>query len=627
MPLNTLSNKTSTGIKPQQTAFQNFQTTMNNMKTQQQPTLLSNFYGLAKNTTGNFQQQGKEINKQTTAQKDLYSDDKIKAMMDDLKSKTKTKIADTTTKLDTGVAGVGNTISFPGSPSDETIKGLNDGTYKANTTVTPEQNQANIDKINTDMADGKIDDPENRKLFDSLFMSDRTAEAEKMLAEMLGSIGKGMGVPVDPAAPPVAEGVGANPADSINTDGDWGASYTGSAEERNKQLENLRKQAIADLLGVEYNVADDVTPNDTWKGQLMGTNDYENLAYNQSQLLENPNSTPESVYGALGLSQTGNAYMDAMNRASARDGALNAMQSAEGTTANRDAATQGFTNEKKSYADTMKDIESRWDTAGAATQAELDKSKTDAKIAIEGKDIGTKSTEDIAKQAKVLTDAQAKAQGIKATNAKDSEYQALLKKNKDLYTKQVAGEQEAARVAQVKAEKQAKVDEYKRDAVTRGKAPEDVEAVIAAADAAGTTPEEIESVLSKLTDEELKTYVTNYGNAADTMGTVNKVIQAAGIAIPNLPYAVVAGLGGLIAQFVLEGKKKKYEGEQKKREEAEEAAKKDAENAAALQAAITANNEAYGSERDDPPRRETPAEREQTKALQTLTRNWDNTLV
>jgi hypothetical protein len=560
MPLNTLSNQTSIGVKPKQTAFQNFQTTMNNMKTQQQPTLLSNFYGLAKNTTGNFQQQGKEINKQTTAQKDLYSDDKIKAMMDDLKSKTKTKIADTSTKLNTGVAGVGNTISFPGSPSDETIKGLNDGTYKANTTVTPEQNQANIDKINTDMVDGKIDDPENRKLLEGLSLGDSPVEVENLI-------------------------------NAINTDGDWGASYTGSAEERNKQLENLRKQAIADLLGVEYSVADDVTPNDTWKGQLMGTNDYENLAYNQSQLLENPNSTPESVYGALGLSQTGNAYMDAMNRASARDGALGAMQSAEGTTANRDAATQGFTNEKKSYADTMKDIESRWDTAGAATQAELDKSKTDAKIAIEGKDIGIKSTEDIAKQAKVLTDAQAKAKGIKATNAKDSEYQALLKKNKDLYVKQVAGEQEAARVAQVKAERQAKVDDYRRDATTKGKAPEDVDAVISAAEAAGTTPEEIESVLSKLTDEELKTYVTNYGNAADTMGTVNKVIQAAGIAIPNLPYAVIAGLGGLIAQFVLEGKKKKYEGEQKRRAEAEAVAKKAAADAAALAEAQAARQE------------------------------------
>jgi rRNA processing protein Gar1 len=314
-------------------------------------------------------------------------------------------------------------------------------------------------------------------------------------------------------------------------------------------------------LGIEYGIAEDVTPEDTWKGQLNDTNNWEDLAYQQAQLLENPNSTPESVYGALGLSQTGNAYFDAINRSGARSGALNAMQDAKGSTAARDAATQGFTKETTDYMNAMKDIESRWDTAGAATQGELDKGKTALKTGLETKDIGKTSEADITAKAETLAKAEAKAKGIKETNAANSEYMKLLQKNKDLYGKQVKSEVEAAA-------KQEKLRKENDDLQKRGHSPESASAIQKAAEDSGQPVEVVEKEIQRLTDEEVEKYIKAYGDAADNVGVVNKVLGAVSMIFPSIQGSGLAALGGLVAQKVLSSKQKKYQEEQKRRKDA-----------------------------------------------------------
>jgi hypothetical protein len=462
MPLNTLAGQTAAGTKPKATGFENFQSVMQNMKKQQQPTALSNFYGLNKATTSNIQGQNQQVNKQTEAQKQLYSDDKIKNMMDDLKTKASDKMKSTTTKLDEGVGKVG-TVSFPGSPSDEHLTSIMDGTYKADTKLSAADLDANSKIVSDDLADGKIDDQKTRDIFEKLLADDATGEMQKGIEEMIAAIQTGM-VNNMGATPPPAAALGNTPdINDVNTEGNWGAAYTDAATGRNTSLEALRQQAIKDLLGIEYGVADDVTPQDTWGGQLNDTNKYEDLAYQQAQLLENPNSTPESVYGALGLSQTGNAYFDAINRSGARNEAINAMRDAEGSTANRDAAKQGFTTATKDYMGAMKDIESRWDEAGTSLKGELDTLKTGTKDALDKKDLGKISEADITAKAKTLTDAQAKAQGIKEVNTKNSEYMKLLQANKEKYTTQVTAEKKAA------TEKAAAAETARIDAAARAK--------------------------------------------------------------------------------------------------------------------------------------------------------------
>jgi hypothetical protein len=292
MPLNTLAGQTSTGTnKPKATGFENFQSVMQNMKKQQQPTTLSNFYGLNKATTSNIQGQNQQVNKQTAAQKQLYSDDKIKTMMDDLRTKYKASIDKVSSGLDEKVKKVG-TVSFPGSYTDETINDLMDGKYKADTDKPKEQIDADIKIISDDLADGKIDDQRTRDIFAGVFGDQSSGQIDADMQNLMTILNGGAAARAEPSPYDI---------NSIDTSTDWASGFTKAATDRNVSLEELRKQAIADLLGIEYGIAEDVTPEDTWKGQLNDTNNWEDLAYQQAQLLENPNSTPESVYGALGL--------------------------------------------------------------------------------------------------------------------------------------------------------------------------------------------------------------------------------------------------------------------------------------------------------------------------------------
>lgn len=535
MPSNVLQGQTVAGTKPKPTAFETYQTTLKSLKPQ--PSRLSSFYGLSGKTTGNIQQQQQNVQKKTQEQQDVYKNENIKKMMDDLKTKYGEQLKGVGDKLTQGIKTAG-TISFPGSPSDETIKALNDGTYKADTTASIGDLNANIDLITKDLSDGKVDDPKVRELFAGQLTGDIEKQAGALLQEMYKDV-TGTAAPVSAVPPDV---------NAIDTSGDWASSYTAAANARNKQLEDLRAQALADLLGINLNVQEDVTPRDTWEEQTRGPSDYENLAFEQAKMLESPNATPESVYGALGLSQTGNAYFDALNREASRREALNAMQGAKGTAADRSGALQGFTGAKEQFGKAMQDIESRWDTQAAATKGELDNLRNAVKTSISTKDIGIKTDEQIKAKAKELADAEAKANGIKITNAKNSDYMKLLAKNKALYEKQIADE--------AKAQKRAEASDNLQK---QGYKKEDADAVVAAAEQANVTPEQLVQTLESLTEEQLNKYISAYGSNLDTVKVVSGILSAGSLHPMLAPLTGPASLGGFLTSLVLKGKQNKYQ--------------------------------------------------------------------
>jgi hypothetical protein len=221
------------------------------------------------------------------------------------------------------------------------------------------------------------------------------------------------------------------------------------------------------------------------------------------------------------------------------------MQDAKGSTAARDAATQGFTKETTDYMNAMKDIESRWDTAGAATQGELDKTKTDIKTGLEKKDIGILSDEQIKANADRLANAENIAKGIQGANTSNSDYMKLLQKNKDLYTKQVKTEAEAAEKAKIATSNK---ENFRKAARDMGIPDSQADQLEQQATASGIDLMGIVDKLKNLTPEERRTISNNFESVRQQLG--NATLTTAGMA--STAAAVIPLFGPVVAAFILQ---------------------------------------------------------------------------
>ena len=575
MPLNVLAGQTaSQDNKPKQTAFEAYQSTIKNLQPMQ--SRLGNVFGIAGRTTGNINKQSQNVIDTTGQQKQKFSDTNIKNQMDALKTQHQQSIGAVGNQLNQKAQAMG-TISFPGSPSDETIKALNSGTYQADTTTSLKELQDNSQLIRADLADGNMDDPRVVELFKSnwdmlkglvpaassagggstatpadkepwVSPNKGTAKDRGLLESAFGLVNRDPDNPspqkdlgripekVDPfifqkpglpslqdyGYPPMdSPAVSVNPVESIDTAQDWAANYQTAANAYNAQKDALRAQALSDLLGIKFDVADDVTPRDTWDEQARQTSDLENLAYAQGQMLESPNSGLNSVYGALGVGQTGNAYFDALTREAARPEALNAIREAQGTTSARSGALNQLGESTNQYGKAMQDIQSRWDTAATGAKNEAATRLQQAQSDIGNRDIGKLSAEQMAAKTKELSTAQTTAKGIKDTNKANKDYIDLLKQN--------VAKAAPKMVQSYKEEIPAAASKLSR---TRGVSEEGAQKIMSTAAESGVAPAAVERALSELSDEELSKIAEDATSSRETATKLRKIFAGAGLVFP-----------------------------------------------------------------------------------------------